>query len=912
MTTSPYYALLKSYAVNKSDNVAITHTMIGDKSIGVFGGSYHIPIEKNDEFLTYYYNEIMKNNKNEYLIERQTGDCISMDFDFHFDPSMKTRLISKDECTLLAHTVCDILAEMYQIDSSFDLFVLQKPNVNCLDTKTKDGIHIIVGMKSDFVAQTHIRNKLLLLAESGELFSGLPVINKWGDVIDECIFSGANGLSMIGSRKPSNEAYELTYAWNCSIDSRDNETLLDERDISEYQTVSGFKSLSLRYPDHPSFFMRSSFVDIHSAMITIKQRPEVTYPVFVSSNAEKAAQIEVIEYCLSKGFLRRNANANGNEWSKVGMYFKAAFGENGRRLFNEFNLMGKHGDASKNKYDEHGNNDRYDGFPSDSDYGKFVSFVKWCRVDSPDMWTEVEQKFDILACKLPVVERGVVAPGLIEAATATVMVGSIPTKKHITLEILDKGENDVAKFIFERLNSTLVYCKKLFYKFDTKTCLWRVIDNPTACIITFIQNCIDEAKIPLLMKKMATESDDEKAKLNAIEKKYNEFYKQVGKGAFTNQIVKILQDYLHNGDFDRTLDATPYIAAYTDGILDLKTGLFRAGLLADDKLTQTIPFKYMEASDADIAKVKQEIKKICNYNDAHTDYYLSGLGYSMTGDASIEQILVNIRGQKASNGKSVIFDALTEIIPNYIVELENNLFDKDYGEIHKSVAGWRGKRIGYLNELSKRKLNADLLKKVADGTSIPYKVMYGTTATMPICFKLFIVGNHTMKVDADCGIQRRLRMMQLDSDFIDDLVEDDPANCRFKKDTNFGKLLQTKYKHALLALIFQYSKQYVADGNKLKPYPGEWVEACDETISTNNKFEEYFYNYFEVDADGTVSKRVMDEIIENFKKEQINIRDKLKSMKIPFTYDSRKKLSGETTKGCYYGIKKLELTSSVH
>jgi phage/plasmid-associated DNA primase len=438
--------------------------------------------------------------------------------------------------------------------------------------------------------------------------------------------------------------------------------------------------------------------------------------------------------------------------------------------------------------------------------------------------------------------------------------------------------------------------------FDKKTCLWRVVGNPSAAIITNIQTRIDESKQSLLSKKLATDDAEEKKKYTKYEAQYIEFYKQVGKGAYTNQIIKILQDYLFDGDFERQLDTTPYEVAYRNGIYDLRVGKFRAGLMASDRLTQTIPFDYEKPSEADVAIVKQELKKICNNDDQHLDYYLSSLGYSMTGDASLEQLMNNIRGQKACNGKSVVFDALMGIIPNYIVELEQELFDINFGQIHKSVAGWKGKRIAYLNEMSRRKKNESLLKKVADGTSIPYKVMYGTMDTMPITFKLFIVGNHTMKVDADGGIGRRLRMMQFDSDFVTDLAADDPENCRFVKDINFGNLLQTTYKHALLAVIFEYSTMYATEG-RLRPYPKAWADESADVVRDNNQFEDYFNDQFVVDPAGVVCKRVMTETLAGYKGGVVNIKDELKKMRITYTYDYKGRVKGETVKGVYVGFK---------
>lgn len=495
-----------------------------------------------------------------------------------------------------------------------------------------------------------------------------------------------------------------------------------------------------------------------------------------------------------------------------------------------------------------------------------------------------------------------------ETTNDDVTIDGIPTeiqdKLYISLETLDKGENDIGRHISKTLIKTLVFCNGKWFLFDKKTCLWRLIRTPSAVVITTIQTYIDETKMSLLQIKLATDDEEEKKKLTNCEKKYNEFYKQVGKGAFTNQIIKILQDYLFDGGFEKKLDTTPYFVAYQNGMYDLKTGNFRSGLKPTDYLTQTIPYDFETAVETDVSTVKLELLKICNNNYEHLEYYLSSLGYSMTGDSSREQKFWSIRGQKASNGKSVIFDALMNIIPNYIVKMESDIFEVNYGSRHKEISTWKGVRIGYINELSKKRQDENVLKELADGTCMRFKVMYGGMDTMPITLKCWIVGNSTIKVNADNGIKRRLTMLQFDSEF-DHFDEDNFATCQFKKDLNFGMLLQTKYKHALMSLIYQYSKKYVDNNFKLCSYPDEWVQERDDVIRDNNKFEEYFYNHFEIDNDGIVSRRVMDSIISGYKNEAITIKDELKKMKIAYTYDSKKKAKGERTNGCFMGFKEI-------
>ena len=64
----------------------------------------------------------------------------------------------------------------------------------------------MIGIKSDLTIQQFIRDEILKIAESGELFNDLPLINSWNDVFDNAVSSGRNNFQMIGSRKPNHFA----------------------------------------------------------------------------------------------------------------------------------------------------------------------------------------------------------------------------------------------------------------------------------------------------------------------------------------------------------------------------------------------------------------------------------------------------------------------------------------------------------------------------------------------------------------------------------------------------------------------------------------------------------------------------------------------------------------------------------
>jgi len=278
----------------------------------------------------------------------------------------------------------------------------------------------------------------------------------------------------------------------------------------------------------------------------------------------------------------------------------------------------------------------------------------------------------------------------------------------------------------------------------------------------------------------------------------------------------------------------------------------------------------------------------------------------MTGEAEQLTEMYYLLGQKACNGKSVIFDALTKIIPNYIKKLDSEFAECNYKDRHKTIAELRGVRIAFANELSSRKQDPEFIKNVADGTSIPYKVMYGTTATMNIQFKLFVISNHSISINMDAGVARRFRLFQLDSDFADD-VEDDYEKCIFKQDTELEKKLCGIYKNAILDIIFEYSKMWY--DNKLIncPYPDDWKKESTEIVQQSDKYNEWFHSCFEIGADYEIPTYKIQECSNSLGKklDTKEIKDILKRLRIWFDFDSKAPSGARGKKGMWKGFREI-------
>lgn len=860
-----------------------THTRIGDKDEKIFGGTYNIPDDELETFMNLYYEEVFEKGQPEYLTEKQLmNGAIMVDFDFRYDTKIKTRQHEEGHIIDMVMIYNEEIRKIINMsrNETYEVYILEKPNVNCLTDKTKDGIHMVICLNMQRDYQMLLRK--MVSPRIKDMWDDLPLTNTIDDIIDEGVVKAFCNWQLFGSCKPKNETYSIKYAYTLAYDNFKNIELKEEnqKDI--------FFKISARNQSHKSFPINENIeLPLDSGYST--PTPMTIKTINKSIQIKTPTDDKFIDLLFN---VIKNDIVNGNKVinRSNGYWYKicGALLSNGydKKIWLDYcnPRSDPNNDTASKLWDNMAKN------PREVSIYTLVIIAKFINLNGYNEWV-------------------------------------IKHKQYISIKTLNKGENDIAQHIAPKLKEKMICCNEKWYLYDRYTFKWEIVKEPAGTVISHIQRCIDESRETLIFVLNRTEDIVKRQKLEENLKTYTSQYSQVTKGGTSAQIVKLLKTYLKDNNFIEKLDIKPFQIVYKNGILDLKTLVFKAGLEASDYVTHYIDYDYEEAFEEDISWVKNNLKKICNWNDTHLDYYLSIFGYSLTGDSSRNQEFYCFRGQKAENGKSVIFEALGKIMSNYIKKLESKTFEITNQQRHKSIAEFGGVRIAWINELNEKgKQEAGIMKEVSDGQPIKYQVMYGTTSLMPICFKLFIVGNHTIKYDDDNGMNRRLKIVQLDSEFKDDIKEDDPVNKKFVIDRGFAELLTTKYKHALLALIYSYSNMYVNDGYKLKHFPIEWEKDTKETIQDNNKFKVFFDDYFdwiepkrfeELNAmtdkerlltDEGISKQRLEELLQQYPQfKDKNIKDELKKMKQKFIYDSQQRAKGYDKKGIWYGFKETNI-----
>lgn len=216
--------IIKSYLAknykSKEDKI-YTHTRIkGDNNSG---GIYNIKDE--DEFMDIY-KKYITNGGIEYLTEKQLEDDkkrLCVDIDLRYSPEIKTRQHTPNHIIDLIHIYLDAIKEICVIEDGYeiDVFVMEKPNVNILEDKTKDGIHLVFGIALNKYIQKELKN--IAIKRLIDIWDDLPLTNTFDDVIDESIVMGSTNWILYGSTKPNNEVYKVSsYHKKRWVDERDD------------------------------------------------------------------------------------------------------------------------------------------------------------------------------------------------------------------------------------------------------------------------------------------------------------------------------------------------------------------------------------------------------------------------------------------------------------------------------------------------------------------------------------------------------------------------------------------------------------------------------------------------------------------------------------------------------------------
>jgi P4 family phage/plasmid primase-like protien len=887
---SKYFDFMKSHLVKKDSGDFSTNTRIKDSEKGIFGGSYCILEHEYIEFLDLYYNEVFIKNKPEYLTEAQLDKDgpILIDIDLHFDLKCNKRMYTPYHITDLLDAYLGTLKKMYQFDENthFQIYVLEKPNIVRVEdkNKTKDGIHIIIGIQSDHVTQQLLR--LAMIPSIQQMWSDLPIINTWEDVLDNSISTGNTNWQLYGSKKPGGLTYTLTTIYDITYDTTDDEIQMKQIQLDKFDLKKNFAKLSARYKDHPGFFYKNDFI-----------------------NAREVAITSGSVVCKGEKKLRR-ANITANTLAQTSSPMSIFEVKNHSDLQV---VVSQFLDTLMNGMDDYEIKEAYEytmtlpeSYYGSGSYSKWISvgwalrnisdklFVVWvafsaqspdfCFSDISDLydrWT----KFD-LGNLNGLTKRSIMYWSKMDAREKYIQVHDNSVDYYIeqTINVSKSecdddaprkrasprcGEFDLALVLARmykddyvcisiKANLWYVFVHHRWMKMEVGTVLRRNISTGLRDIY--------RRKAHKLMDKQASIPDDtennklEARILKAKASKCLEICVRLGQTSDITNIMKECNHLFYDSTFMDKLDSNPHLLCFNNGVMDFKTNIFRRGY-PDDCVSKTTGIDYIPLNPQRDCLIINEIKlfmdQLFPVKELNT-YMWEHLASTLIGTCPNQTF--NMYIGVGSNGKSVLVKLMSMILGEYAVPAASVSIITSkrvqVGGLSPELIELKAARYVVMNEPDKGDtVNVGIMKQITSGVDefsarAPY--MPEMVSFIPQ-FKLVLCANEFMEIKSmDHGTWRRIRVVDFMSMFSNNPVQGDPT-CPYQFKIVEEEELNAKFeswKHVFMSMLVE--KAFETHG---------YVKDCDIVLKSSKSYREsqdYIAEFISdkiiIDPHGTIQK----------------------------------------------------------
>ena len=770
-----------------------SHTKIGCKESNIYAGSYLI--NDLDVFWNNYYNHVFVNNNKEYLTEKQLKEDgpLLIDIDLRYEKTVTSRQHNDDHIIDLINLYATKLNVLYKIPDAtkIDVYVSQKPNVNILDDKTKDGIHLVFTIKMTKAEQCVLRK--LVFEDLKVMWSSLPLTNEIEDMIDEGITKGFVNWQVYGSQKPNNERYELTNYFTLTYDAEDDIWDYNQNNIkTSFNIKDHLPIMSARNNNHTNYELTDnktilSLLNVEKNDINNKAKKSLANSFNNNNNNNK---IDLDNYDFSK-------ISNMQELDKLINNFLENLSYNDYELkeLHSFVMILPSSYYAENSYNKW---IRVGWALKNTNEKLFLSWLKlsslYKKFDFRDvskfynMWNSFEIKnVDGLT------NRSIMYWAKTDNLTQYNKIRQETISYYIdqTLETMIKkdkvAEYDLAVVLYQLCKDNFVCISVSNNKwYEYKNNIWKENDNGNSLrlIISRKMHDIYVKKSDELIKKISQldNEDQSSESLKTKSSKIGDICILLKTTSWKSSIMKESRDLFYDPDFIEKLDSNPYLLSFNNYVIDFKNKLYRKGK-PDDYISKStkidyIPYKNLtgicnhpnaqscsyEDIIAQINKFINELfpnEELCNYMWEHLASVLIGTNDNQT---------FNIYNGSGCNGKSKLVELMGKCLGDYkgtvpitlITQKRNNI-----GGTSSEIVQLQGIRYAVMQEPSKGdKINEGIMKEITGGDPIQGRALFKETITFIPQFKLVVCTNVLFDINTnDDGTWRRIRLCDFMSKF---------------------------------------------------------------------------------------------------------------------------------------------------
>jgi P4 family phage/plasmid primase-like protien len=817
-----------------------THTRIGDTQRNIYGGSYLIPQDAIPTFYNLYYDHVFKQKKMEYLTEKQIENGpILIDIDLRYDHNVETRQHTKEHIIDLINLM--YLEELkkffvFEPNTPIPIYVFEKQTVNRLSdgSLTKDGIHMIIGIQMNHTLQTMLRENIV--NKIGDIWD-LPIINTWDSVLDEGISKGTTNWQLYGSRKPGNQAYELTQYYSIEFDKRDSEFMFEEKKVSDIDLSKDFVKLTARYTDHNSFEMQPKIKEEYE-----KRKSKTSKTSSLQSNSKTKFRLlcEDVETNSEDKIIQL-------EDIKDAATLKLAVDKILSRLsMNEYYVKEAHEYAQilPEKYYEPGSHllNRQVAFAlKHTDERLFLSWVMIRSKSSDFDYDTIPQLYTQWTKYFKEKPNGVTIRSIMywakqDAFEAFEKVKRTTRDYYIEQTIDSPTDFDFAMVLFQMFKDKYI-CSSLMSKtwYIYKNHRWEIDRGQTLrmAISVDMVNAYQDKQIGWTNELQHFDPEDDRyTALSNRLKRITDLIMKLKRTTDKNNIMREAQELFFDADFDKQMDSNKWLLCFKNGVVDLKQKIFREGYPQDyiTKSTNIVYESYCPDKHGEIGdKIMEFMDKLFPVKTLNA-YMWSHLSSTLIGE-NINQTF-NIYKGSGSNGKSILTDLMELSLGDYYGTVPITLVTEKrpgIGGTTSEIIQLKGVRFAVMQEPSKdARINEGMMKQLTGDSKLSGRALYHETETFMIQFHLVVCTNQLFEINSnDDGTWRRIRICEFMSKFVDPdspPLQNEPY--QFPKDKN----LKDKLK--------DWASVFISMLVKLAFENQGIVEACDIVKASSNRYRE--------------------------------------------------------------------------
>lgn len=769
---------LRNHITNKDSSYS--HTRIGNKELNIMGGSYCISEKEQQTFWKHYYNQVFENNKLEYLTEKQLieNGPILIDIDERYSSAITERQHTKNHIIDLIMLYACKISEINNFTKTIQIpvFVMEKSEINILDNKTKDGIHILIGLKMHKALQLILRDKIL--NDISNMWDDLPLINSWDELIDESVVKGTVNWQVYGSRKPGQKAYRLKYhfiiEYNMDDTKKEGEWEIAEQNINKFNIKDNIQKLSAQYTEWTSFPIKENiektFEEKKNELLNKNKKPKYKLKTTTEYNLDifdfsKIKDINMLDDLINSLFDETKLKPTDYELKEI----------------HQFTLIlpkSYYGSGSYCKWI------RVGWALKNTDNRLFLTWIKMSSKSSEFKWGDIPELYEMWQSfdhdnPSGLTSRSIMYWAKNDALQEYMLVRKETISYFIEQTVNTSTEFDLANVLYQIYKDRFVCVSiknNVWYEYNNHR--WHEIDSGNTLRLLISKNMHD-----MYIKK----AQDGVNALNLIDKNddqqvYESMHKRSHKLAdicvllkktnWKNNIMREARELFYDKDFLNKLDTNPYLLCFNNYVVDFKNKLHRKGQ-PDDYISKCTNIDYILINEKKHGVIIEEINTFINQLfpiRELRDYMWEHMASCLIG--TNENQTFNIYTGSGCNGKSKLVDLLGKAMGDYKATVPTTLITQtrnSIGSTSSEVVQLVGTRLVVMSEPSKgEKINEGIMKEITGGDPIQGRALFKEAITFVPQFNLVVQTNTLFDIKSnDDGTWRRIRVCDFMSKFLE-------------------------------------------------------------------------------------------------------------------------------------------------